>query len=91
MQELETALLELKTAKTIIELLQDETNSTAPNTTANAQGNLLWFECSKQWSWEENFRKLEKIQLYQTEIKYTARCTTTTINTDNHESFLTTK
>jgi len=40
-QELETAFLELKTAKTIIELLQDEANSTAPNTTTNTQGNLL--------------------------------------------------
>ena len=33
-QELETALLELKTAKTIIELLQEETNSTSPSTIA---------------------------------------------------------
>jgi hypothetical protein len=40
-QGLEMALLELKTAKTIIELLKDKTNSTALNTTANTQGNLL--------------------------------------------------
>jgi len=37
-QELETALLELKTAKKIIELLQEETNSTALSTTANTPG-----------------------------------------------------
>jgi len=37
-QELETPLLELKTAKRIIELLQDETDSTMPSTTANKQG-----------------------------------------------------
>jgi hypothetical protein len=37
-QELETALLELKTVKKIIELLQEETNSTAPSTTANTHG-----------------------------------------------------
>jgi len=36
-QELETALLELKTAKKITELLQEETKSTAPSTTANTQ------------------------------------------------------
>jgi hypothetical protein len=39
-QELETAFLELIPAKTIIELLQDETNSTARNKTTNTQGNL---------------------------------------------------
>jgi hypothetical protein len=37
-QELETALLELKTAKKITELVQEETNSTTPNTTAYTQG-----------------------------------------------------
>jgi hypothetical protein len=36
-QELETALLELKTAKKIIELLQEETNFTASSTTVNTQ------------------------------------------------------
>jgi hypothetical protein len=36
-QELETALLELRVAKKIIELLQEETNSTTQSTTANAQ------------------------------------------------------
>jgi len=37
-QELETVLLELKTAKKIIELLQKQTDSTMPSTTANTQG-----------------------------------------------------
>ena len=37
-QELETALLELKTVKKIIELLQEETNFTASSTTVNTQG-----------------------------------------------------
>ena len=36
-QELETALLELKTCKKIIELLQKETNSTTPSSTADTQ------------------------------------------------------
>jgi hypothetical protein len=37
-QELETGLLGLITSKKIPELLQEESNSTAPNTTANTQG-----------------------------------------------------
>jgi len=37
-QELETVLLDLKTAKNIRELLQEKTNSTTPSTTANLQG-----------------------------------------------------
>jgi len=40
-QELEMALLELRTVNTIIELLKDDTNSTALNATSNTQGNLL--------------------------------------------------
>jgi hypothetical protein len=45
-QELETALLELKTAKKIIELLQEETDSPEPNTTANTQGRNAPYDSS---------------------------------------------
>jgi hypothetical protein len=45
-QELESALLELKTAKKITELLQEETNSTALSTTANTQGRNASYDSS---------------------------------------------
>ena len=46
-QELETGLLGLKTPKIIPELLQEETKSTAPSTTANTKGRNATY-CSKQ-------------------------------------------
>jgi len=45
-QELEMALLELKTAIKIIELLQEETNCTAPSTTVNTQGRNTSYDSS---------------------------------------------
>jgi hypothetical protein len=45
-QELETELLGLKTPKKIPELLQEETNSTAPSTTANTQGRNATYDLS---------------------------------------------
>ena len=45
-QELETALLELKTAKKITELLQEETKSTALSTTANTQSRNASYDSS---------------------------------------------
>ena len=45
-QELETALLELKIATKIIELLQEQTNSTAPSTTADTQGKNASYDSS---------------------------------------------
>jgi len=54
-QELDTALVELKTPKKIIELLQEETNSTAPSTTANTQGrNTIYDSSARNSDLEEN-------------------------------------
>ena len=54
-QELETALLELKRAKKIIEFLQEETNSTAPSTTTNRQGrNASYDSCALKSDLEKN-------------------------------------
>ena len=43
-KELETELPELKTAKKIVELLQEETNSTASSTAANTQGRNAYYD-----------------------------------------------
>jgi len=45
-QELETALLKPKTVKKITELLQEQTNSPTPSTTANTQGRNPMYDLS---------------------------------------------
>jgi len=92
-KELEMALLELKIAKKKYRITtrRDKLHCTEHHCRHTRSKHLIWFECSKQYSCEEYLRQLEKSVLYQTEIKQTARCTTTTTNTDNRQLFLATR
>jgi len=66
-QELERALLELKTAIKIVELLQEETNCTAPSTTVNTQTS---YDSSALSSDLENNTSGSGRKVYYTRRKY---------------------
>jgi len=82
----------LKTAKKITELLQEETNSTATSTTANTQDRNASYDSSALNSdLEKNTSGTWRKVNYQTEIQPAARCTTMTTIINNCESFHTTR
>jgi hypothetical protein len=69
-RELETALLELKTAIKIIELLQEETNCTASSTTVNTQGRNTSYDSSALNSDLEKNTSGNGKKVYYTRQKY---------------------
>jgi hypothetical protein len=69
-QELEMALLELKTVIKIIELLQEKTNCSAPSTTVNTQGRNTSYDSSALNSDLENNISGSGRKVFYTAWKY---------------------